>query len=108
MTNTAYTFGALTFANSEELTQYCESLRLSCQPGTLIEGADNHALLSNLFNVLLRNRDRLKGQDITGWTTEQNTAGTHGLAAIREDGQRVSFSVKAAITAYSASLSAGF
>lgn len=108
MTHTTYTFGLLAFSNTDELSGYCENLRHACSPGTPIEGTDNHELLSKLFHVLLKNRERLKGKEIAAWTTKTNTAGTHSLAAVLKDGRTVSFSVKKAISAYVSSQSRTF
>jgi len=100
MTNQNYTFGKLSFALPEELQDYIKNLRLSTQPGELIQGSDNHCLLEKLATASSENRQRLKGQSITGWTTKKNTAGEHGIAAILEDGRCVSFNMKKAVKHY--------
>ena len=100
MTNTTYTFGQLIFSNADELIEHCTTLRLSCEPETLIDGIDNYILLSKTFCASPKNRRRLKGRRIIDWTTKTNTASGRGLAAILHDGSTVSFNIQKAIQSY--------
>lgn len=108
MTITNFSFGALSFSTTDELHDYCRTLRLGCPAGALIEGADNHLLLHHLFNASLKNRRRLKGRAIAAWTTQTNTAGGLGLSAVLTDGTCLSFSTAKAVDDYLARQSREF
>lgn len=108
MTTTNFSFGALSFSTTDELHDYCQTLRLGSPAGTLIEGTDNHLLLHHLFNVSRKNRHRLKGRAILAWTTQTNTAGGLGLSAILTDGTFLSFSIAKAVDDYLARQSREF